>query len=194
MIVYCFHNNNPINFTIIKNLQMIDLKFAFRSMIDRSHFDRSDRSFSRIVWPLPDKQVIDTHTDTHTHTQTQATTIPEGQNWPRVKNHTELIWSISCLLMSWQLHIVHTSLKMRCIFLFIEFQVWSQIAHLTKSPYWSGWWTVMTWGQTADNPCQNQWWPGISLMHMCVTRQRCVFPSSSLTHWPLGYFNEILDK
>ena len=31
---------------------MIDLKFAFRSMIDRSRFDRSDRSFSRIVWPL----------------------------------------------------------------------------------------------------------------------------------------------
>ena len=31
---------------------MIDLKFAFRSMIDRSGFDRSDRSFSRIVWPL----------------------------------------------------------------------------------------------------------------------------------------------
>ena len=36
-----------------------------------------------------DKPVIDTHTDTRTHghtdTQTQATTIPEGQNWPRVK-------------------------------------------------------------------------------------------------------------
>ena len=31
---------------------MIDLKFAFRSMIDHSGFDRSDRSFSRIVWPL----------------------------------------------------------------------------------------------------------------------------------------------
>ena len=27
----------------------------------------------------------DRQTDTHTHTQTQATTIPEGQNWPRVK-------------------------------------------------------------------------------------------------------------
>ena len=27
--------------------------------------------------------MIDGHTDTHTHTQ--ATTIPEGQNWPRVK-------------------------------------------------------------------------------------------------------------
>ena len=32
-----------------------------------------------------DKQVIDTHTDTRTDTQTQAMTIPEGQNWPRVK-------------------------------------------------------------------------------------------------------------
>ena len=52
MIMYCFHNNSPVHFTIIKDLQMIDLKFAFRSMIDRSGFDRSDRSFSRIVWPL----------------------------------------------------------------------------------------------------------------------------------------------
>ena len=32
-----------------------------------------------------DKLVIDTRTDTHTHRQTQATTIPEGQYWPRVK-------------------------------------------------------------------------------------------------------------
>ena len=31
---------------------MIHLKFAFWSIIDRSSFDRSDRSFSRIVWPL----------------------------------------------------------------------------------------------------------------------------------------------
>ena len=29
--------------------------------------------------------LTDTHTDRHTHRQTQATTIPEGQNWPRVK-------------------------------------------------------------------------------------------------------------
>ena len=54
MIMYCFHNNSPVHFTIIKDLQMIDLKFAFRSMIDRSGFDQSDRSFSRIVWPLFD--------------------------------------------------------------------------------------------------------------------------------------------
>ena len=36
-----------------------------------------------------DKQVIDTHTHRHadrwTDTQTQAMTIPEGQNWPRIK-------------------------------------------------------------------------------------------------------------
>ena len=30
-------------------------------------------------------QARDWHTDGHTHRQTQATTIPEGQNWPRVK-------------------------------------------------------------------------------------------------------------
>ena len=29
--------------------------------------------------------MIDGHTHTHTHRQTQATTIPEGHNWPRVK-------------------------------------------------------------------------------------------------------------
>ena len=52
MIMYCFHDNNPIHFTIIKNLQMIDLKFAFHLMVNRSGFDQSDRSFSRIVWPL----------------------------------------------------------------------------------------------------------------------------------------------
>ena len=32
-----------------------------------------------------DKLVIDARTDTHIDRQTQATTIPEGQNWPRVK-------------------------------------------------------------------------------------------------------------
>ena len=30
-------------------------------------------------------QACDWRTDGHTHRQTQATTIPEGQNWPRVK-------------------------------------------------------------------------------------------------------------
>ena len=29
--------------------------------------------------------MIDARTDGRTHRQTQATTIPEGQNWPRVK-------------------------------------------------------------------------------------------------------------
>ena len=31
-----------------------------------------------------DKLMIDGQTHAHTHTHTQATTIPEGQNWPRV--------------------------------------------------------------------------------------------------------------
>ena len=42
------------------------------------------------AWTGPElshRQASDWHTGwhTHTHTQTQATTIPEGQNWPRVK-------------------------------------------------------------------------------------------------------------
>ena len=32
-----------------------------------------------------DKHVVTAHTDGHTDRQTEATTIPEGQNWPRVK-------------------------------------------------------------------------------------------------------------
>ena len=32
-----------------------------------------------------DKHVVTAHTDGHTDRQTQATTIPEGQNWPQVK-------------------------------------------------------------------------------------------------------------
>ena len=40
-----------------------------------------------LAWTGPELlrgQASDRQTDTHTHTQTQATTIPEGQNWPRV--------------------------------------------------------------------------------------------------------------
>ena len=46
-----------------------------------------------------------THTDTRTHghtdTQTQATTIPEGQNWPRVKTERKsyIHWGVSMGLM-----------------------------------------------------------------------------------------------
>ena len=41
-----------------------------------------------LAWTGPElsrRQASDWHTDRQTHTQTQATTIPEGQNWPRVK-------------------------------------------------------------------------------------------------------------
>ena len=53
------------------------------------------------IWPSRSRSIIpqngwwviartnswltDTRTHTHTYTHTQATTIPEGQNWPRVK-------------------------------------------------------------------------------------------------------------
>ena len=47
-----------------------------------------------------DKQVIDTHThtDTRTDTQTQEMTIPEGQNWPRVKTESVAIRGIFVLV------------------------------------------------------------------------------------------------
>ena len=38
-----------------------------------------------------DKHVITTHADGHTDRHTQATTIPEGQNWPRVKMGIKVI-------------------------------------------------------------------------------------------------------
>ena len=40
-------------------------------------------------------QAHDWHTDGHTDRQTQATTIPEGQNWPRVKTHTLQLWDFA---------------------------------------------------------------------------------------------------
>ena len=40
---------------------------------------------AEMVDELSSGQVHDWQTDTRTHTHTQATTIPEGQNWPRVK-------------------------------------------------------------------------------------------------------------
>ena len=38
---------------------------------------------------------MNVHTDRQTHTHTQATTIPEGQNWPRVKTIKKLFSIIS---------------------------------------------------------------------------------------------------
>ena len=43
-----------------------------------------------------EKLVIDGHTDTHT----QGTTIPEGQNWPRVKIVSANEWPIYMKVMS----------------------------------------------------------------------------------------------
>ena len=45
--------------------------------------------------------MIDGQTHAHTHTHTQATTIPEGQNWPRVtkainNSHIYIYINISC--------------------------------------------------------------------------------------------------
>ena len=50
-----------------KNLQMIDLKFAFWSIIDHSGFDQSDQSFSRIVWPLLERWCIYWNTSLWNH-------------------------------------------------------------------------------------------------------------------------------
>ena len=48
-----------------------------------------------------------TRTDTHTDRQTQATTIPEGQNWPRVKMDN-CIWLFS-VSSSWCLYVIFGS-------------------------------------------------------------------------------------
>ena len=55
-----------------------------------------------------DKQVITAHTDGQTHRQTQATTIPEGQNWPRVKTHLKMFtkWRLLCLGLNVLIHVV----------------------------------------------------------------------------------------
>ena len=40
-------------------------------------------------------------TDRHTHTHTQATTIPEGHNWPRVKIISSHLWWIPAVSLTW---------------------------------------------------------------------------------------------
>ena len=45
--------------------------------------------------------MIDGHTDTQTHRHTQATTIPEGQNWPRVKTTIRIRSTIRKIFFEW---------------------------------------------------------------------------------------------
>ena len=49
-----------------------------------SKFGDPSLNGSRVI-ARTSKWLTHRQTDTHTQTQTQATTIPEGQNWPRVK-------------------------------------------------------------------------------------------------------------
>ena len=51
-----------------------------------SKFGDPSLNGSRVI-ARTSKWLTHTQTDRHTHTQTQATTKPEGQNWPRVMNH-----------------------------------------------------------------------------------------------------------
>ena len=52
-------------------------------------------------------QARDWRTDGHTHRQTQATTIPEGQNWPRVKKWYFMTQWCSDYLAFWTIQIPH---------------------------------------------------------------------------------------
>ena len=72
-----------------------------------------------------------TQTDRRTHTHTQATTIPEGHNWPRVKTHIPWIYYVSCSpkghrrLFVWKngpivWHLVHVLLDNMSIYLGIH--------------------------------------------------------------------------
>ena len=60
-----------------------------------------------LAWTGLDKQVIDTQTDT----QTQATTIPEGQNWPRVNMLLNDNWWIIMCIPKWFHSIQYTNLN-----------------------------------------------------------------------------------
>ena len=43
-----------------------------------------------------------THTYTRTDTQTQAMTMPEGQNWPRIKSHGDIFLRRKVLFLVWR--------------------------------------------------------------------------------------------
>ena len=62
-----------------------------------------------------DKQVIGAHTDGHTDKQTQATTIPEGQNWPRVKKRKHNNEHLSQVCVNWMSFIGYVN-TLRVIF------------------------------------------------------------------------------
>ena len=55
-------------------------------------------------------------THTRTHTQTQAMTIPEGQNWPRVKTIlVNTLLCISCWKYEWDVAYYHFTIAMTII-------------------------------------------------------------------------------
>ena len=56
-----------------------------------------------------------THTYTHTHRQTQATTIPEGHNWPRVKTIPSFVPVFA--LLTW--HHLHDIFYSNTVYTFV---------------------------------------------------------------------------
>ena len=62
-------------------------------------------------------------TDTRTHTHTQATTIPEGENWPRVKMHLKMSsgkWQTFCFSLIIIIYVVNFQFLLPDIFCEIQ--------------------------------------------------------------------------
>ena len=87
----------------------------------------------------------DRHTDTQTHRQTQATTIPEGQNWPRVKINATDIFNIPKNFdhhLNYNLNkLILACFKPIWIFMSSSFWCWGQNFCETRSILW----LVMLW-------------------------------------------------
>ena len=62
--------------------------------------------------------LTDRHTHTHTHTHTQASTIPEGQNWPRVKSPRRFM--VACMLNIWEANILCITVGM----MYLRWAIW----------------------------------------------------------------------
>ena len=79
-----------------------------------------------------------------THRQTQATTIPKGQNWPRLKTNEKILFTVfSSLDLSQYMHMLHKTVSFILLPWITNYKHWTNFnGHLTKPQL-----NVRTWNR-----------------------------------------------
>ena len=128
-----------------------------------------DPSLKRLMSYRMDKLVIDGHTDTHT----QATTIPEGQNWPRVKRgpgrhkepHHHQSWVVLNYFLSRILHGFSALRLMQCIIHFVK-------SIISRSMF-----------RCCPHLQNNDWWPTLSREQICFSPPCSMTRTNFMKRW-----------